>query len=380
MIVCVRAYYTRFLFLVQSRKCTYRYTSYIIMFMAIPKFTITEEDQQRYVHILRGGDSYDFAFAEYHVGEQGRLVSKMLNEKKLTIKDTDQTYRLINHWSSLGLIADTRKGEGEWRKLSILDVVWIHVLVVLRGFGLPHEKLRMTQKTLFARGSQTAMCPFFEFAVAQVLMKREQCLIVFPDGKAAAIDGGLVEVNRQAFKIDDHICINLNRLASRLFKDKDFSPPYRANVRLSDEEADMLLQMRSGNYESVTVKMKDGHIEMIESTETIEAQTRLVEILQDAAYQDIEVKTKEGKVVSIKRTVKQKTASKATERIRASSTEPLQSSDKPKLNAVRYAEAHHKSELAKTKIDNPNDMICVCPTCHKVIHFGSEEELTRRYN
>jgi len=43
-------------------------------------------------------------------------------------------------------------------------------------------------------------------------------------------------------------------------------------------------------------------------------------------------------------------------------------------NGLPYAEAHHKSELSKTKIDNPNDMICVCPTCHKVVHFGTEEE------
>jgi len=48
-------------------------------------------------------------------------------------------------------------------------------------------------------------------------------------------------------------------------------------------------------------------------------------------------------------------------------------------NGLPYAEAHHKSELAKTKIDNPDDMICICPTCHKVVHFGTEEELKKRY-
>ncbi|MBA3284734.1 MAG: HNH endonuclease, partial [Nitrosopumilus sp.] len=47
-------------------------------------------------------------------------------------------------------------------------------------------------------------------------------------------------------------------------------------------------------------------------------------------------------------------------------------------NGLPYAEAHHKSELAKTKIDNPKDMICVCPTCHKVIHFGTNDELLLR--
>jgi len=47
-------------------------------------------------------------------------------------------------------------------------------------------------------------------------------------------------------------------------------------------------------------------------------------------------------------------------------------------NGLFYAEAHHKLELAKTKIDNPNEMICVCPMCHKVIHYGTEQALESR--
>ena len=309
----------------------------------LPKFSEEElqEMQERYVHIMRGGDEYDFAFANYHVGKEGRLASSMLNEKKFTIKDTDQTYRLINHWSGLGLIADHRKTEGGWRKLSILDLVWIHVLVALRGFGLSHEQLRMTQKTLFDRGSKTSMCLFFEFAIAQVLMKRDQCLIVFPDGKAAAIDGGLVEPNRQFFGIEDHICINLNRLVSRCFKDRDYTPLYKASTKLNDDEVDVLLHMRSGNYESVSVKMKDGKVELIEATQTIESQKKFIELVKEAKYQKIEVQTADGKVISIKRTVKTKPASKATGQTRAlSSTEPLRSSDKPKSNAVRSNADH----------------------------------------
>lgn len=47
-------------------------------------------------------------------------------------------------------------------------------------------------------------------------------------------------------------------------------------------------------------------------------------------------------------------------------------------NGLPYAEAHHLLELSKTRIDNPNKMICVCPTCHRVIHFGNEESLEKR--
>ena len=47
-------------------------------------------------------------------------------------------------------------------------------------------------------------------------------------------------------------------------------------------------------------------------------------------------------------------------------------------NGLFYAEAHHKFELAKTRIDSPEDMICLCPTCHRVLHFGNDESLKNR--
>lgn len=47
-------------------------------------------------------------------------------------------------------------------------------------------------------------------------------------------------------------------------------------------------------------------------------------------------------------------------------------------NGMPYAEAHHINELSKTRIDSPTEMICVCPMCHRVIHFGNQEALDTR--
>ena len=47
-------------------------------------------------------------------------------------------------------------------------------------------------------------------------------------------------------------------------------------------------------------------------------------------------------------------------------------------NSYPYVEAHHIFELSKSRIDNPHYMICVCPTCHKVLHYGNNEALKNR--
>jgi len=49
-----------------------------------------------------------------------------------------------------------------------------------------------------------------------------------------------------------------------------------------------------------------------------------------------------------------------------------------KKNGEFYAEAHHVQEVSRGGVDLPHNLICVCPICHRVIHYGSQESLKRR--
>ena len=313
--------------------CTYWYNSCTMALM--PDHKTTEESERFQVPIIGRGDGYDLAWAAYVQGKNYSRMSDLLNEKRHTIKDTDQSYRTINHWSSLGLIEDERTNNSSWRKLSMLDLIWIQIISKLRQFGFPLEKLLVTQKELFGGKPDRSPYRFFEFAISEVFLKLCQYLVVLPDGRAAVMSEERLHTTMSLYYLDNFICISLNTIVSNIYKNHDFSPALQYFEVLTKEEADVLFQMRSGKYESVGVKMNNGEIVLIEATQTIDAQKRLIDLLKDADYQDIQLKTATGKIVSIKRTVKIKPASKATENLRASSTEPLRSSDKPKSKAVR---------------------------------------------
>ena len=51
-----------------------------------------------------------------------------------------------------------------------------------------------------------------------------------------------------------------------------------------------------------------------------------------------------------------------------------------KENGELYAEAHHIEELSKTLKDIPSNIMCVCPTCHRVIHYGNKKSFATREN
>jgi len=46
-----------------------------------------------------------------------------------------------------------------------------------------------------------------------------------------------------------------------------------------------------------------------------------------------------------------------------------------KKNGEFYVEVHHIEELGNKGLDIPSNLICVCPRCHRIIHYGSDSAI-----
>ncbi len=49
-------------------------------------------------------------------------------------------------------------------------------------------------------------------------------------------------------------------------------------------------------------------------------------------------------------------------------------------NGGKYTEVHHIEELSKSMKDSPKNLMAVCPTCHKILHYGTDFELIKGRN
>lgn len=286
---------------------------------------------------FEGNEREEMELYAMYLSQQVRKAAKAFNEPKFTIKDTGTSYRVVNHWSKLGVIDDDRGGDSkQWRKLSLMDMMWLKVAGEMRRFGFPLEKILHAKQRLFSAPSYThGECPYFEYAVLRVVfMKEETYILVFADGNAYPISGASLNARNLCGVIDSYLCLNMNQLVQELYSNKfDFYPKVEnTSLRLTAEELSLLGDMRSGQFESIRVRLRDGKIELIEATQTVKSQRRIIEILEDARYQDIEVKRADGQVVSIKRTIKKHPGKTATEDLRAL-TNPSRSSENPKSEA-----------------------------------------------
>ena len=286
-------------------------------------------------------DSVESLHLEYLCSDSEVIESlrKMITEKKFRIRDTDQSYRVINHWSSLGLLDDERESnESSWRLFNVLQLVWIKAMNRMRFFGLPIELIKKAKTSFVFERNEDIFQGVFEFYVARTFVGGKTQLIIFDDGTSCIALEEEVHAWQAARGLANHLVINIYEIVEELFPKLNIR--FKHNSGLSSDELELLLFIRSKDFETIEIRRKGGKIEMIQGTEDIDPQQRLIEVFKEADYQDIVVKRQGGKMVSIKRTIKHKPTSKATGQTRASSTEPIRSSNKSKSKAVR-SNAHH---------------------------------------
>lgn len=225
-----------------------------------------------------------------------------LRMKRFTAKDTDKSFRIINFWESIGLLDNNREGGNEkWRKFSMIDVLYIHILSKLREFGFSLPKLKETKNDLL----EPVECGGLEypFSVLEWAYLRAVALknrgntyfIVDSDGHihcTSAKDMILMEALSELPA--SYVFINFNKLLKEKIKLKGHDiPVYSERMYVLDgkgEEA-LLELLRTTDYNSIkTTQNHDGSI-------LIEREYNALDNNVVADFADIVTKVQDGNVV-----------------------------------------------------------------------------------
>ena len=89
-------------------------------------------------NIILDTDSIALSLKEF-LKQEG--IIKLLTKKGDTLVNKSISSRMLNHWEELNLIDNNRENGKGWRKFSILDSVWMEIILELRNFGFPNDKI-----------------------------------------------------------------------------------------------------------------------------------------------------------------------------------------------------------------------------------------------
>ncbi len=242
-------------------------------------------------------------------------LNEKLNEQIYSIKYiTGISKQVLNKWKNELLIPLYESNDKGWLKYSLVDILWIGIIEELKKFGYTFEKILIVKKQLLHLdeiienddddGEQIEL---INLAVVDIILNSNPIYIIIDeDGKAEILNGYAVIDKMQLNKLTNHVILNLNQLIKLNIETLYKEPSLDEFKGLSKDELQVLLILRSENFESVKITKKGGEIDTIESTEIVSNGKRILNILKEHDYQDIEIKQARGKVVQIKRTIKER--------------------------------------------------------------------------
>ena len=234
---------------------------------------------------------------------------RLLNEKEYANKYiVNAERRMITHWQDIGLFEDQRHTDSGWKKFSLIDILWMGIIIEYRNLGFANERIKPVRKFLFENTTIVGKSiSKLEYSAVQVLaFAKALYLITDVAGNIYLADDYEYVKLLQEGEVTNHIVLSLNKVVKENIAVLFSEPNFNAFAGLNKEEIQVMLILRSESYQSVQVTKKNGEIDMIEGTERISEKDRIIDILKQHEYQNIEIKQANGKVVLISRTVKQK--------------------------------------------------------------------------
>jgi len=251
-------------------------------------------------NIVLDTDSIALSLKEF-LKQEG--IIKLLTKKGDTLVNKSISSRMLNHWEELNLIDNNRENGKGWRKFSILDSVWMEIILELRNFGFPNDKiLNVKNHFLNTEGKHKIKSvnqnPFLQFYVANAIAQRKQIYIsVFRDGQIEFITASELSKNIKFDTIKNFISINLNELLERIYKQK-FNVNSRMKL-LTEREAELLMMIRTQKYEEITIKMNNGKIRNFIMSKAENTNQQLAEIISKKEYQNIQIIVRNKKIERI---------------------------------------------------------------------------------
>lgn len=264
--------------------------------------------------VMYRNESWDILVGDYLSGniEELELLKCLLSERKYSAKQTNITYRVINHWAEQGLISSYRNSDSAagWRKLCLFDLIWINVLVELRKYGMSISMLRNTFESVFNHQSISSLhIPVFEIGVCLCIQKTPVSLIVFSDGAAEVIRDSDLDLTLSMGLISpkSYVLINLNECCQQILSGAGKATRL-PKFQLSNTEIDVLSALQTKELASLEILFKDGrpHSFNQKILNRDSKVTSIEDLLRAIEFGEVRVKKENGKIVFFESNQKQK--------------------------------------------------------------------------
>lgn len=248
--------------------------------------------------------SLDYLKDNVYTSADTKILQVKLSTERFTISMIEGlTSRVYNHWKNSGLLPLIRNSKIE--RLSYLEFFWIRIIMQLREFGMPLEKIRKVKRKIFdydirvnkfysdsfyidkynELGHINYQNLFTYVLLITIVKKIDVRLIIDSDGDS------YFEVNPTKKATFSHISVPLIEIINDFLRNTKNISDIMQSGMLSEQELKVIGLLKSGNLKSITINYTKGKPKKIEITKITYAtiEHRLMELMQNGKCQSITI-------------------------------------------------------------------------------------------
>jgi DNA-binding transcriptional MerR regulator len=190
-------------------------------------------------------------------------LKEQLNNQQYSLQSAVISSRVLNHWYENGIIDDNRANGKGWKKFSISEIIWIHIVLKLRKFGLNLEKIKDAKGCLdnFNTETNISKCVLLDYFIGFILHSNEPIkLLVFESGYADISPQLEIDLSTFADLIqDDYISIDLNKLVFKFLNKKDIKVDYLGYNHIPKSPLIKQIEesLTANDIQSISIRVKD---------------------------------------------------------------------------------------------------------------------------
>ena len=192
-------------------------------------------------------------------------------------------------------MVDDRIDKKGWRKFSISEVVWMQIIIELRKFDYPLDKIRnikhlLDQHNLSSCGE--SKCLLLDFYLARSAMASTPIkLLAFATGEGVLGSQVEIDMSLAVGAISDNcISVDFNRMAAKILP-KIKVPDYM-NYSASKIEDEVRTALYYNNVKSISIRTLNDKEFLVEKTQIIESKKELESLLHKLEYGSVRVDKK----------------------------------------------------------------------------------------
>jgi hypothetical protein len=255
----------------------------------------------------------------YEISSSQRLMS-LLKAFRIRLpnfeigKDAGTSYRVINHWDSLGLIDCERASSNSWRRFNLIETLWISVMRRFRKMEISLGKIAQIKPYFFEIIDPKCPITIVDFYVmCAYLQARPVFFITLLDGQSEFLFYEEYKAAISSNLLDSCITIHINPFLKEVLPEKNIRSnfTYMFNPFVCEEPLppicqDLLQMVEKEDFDFIQIVKRKGKIKEMHIEQNFPGSVKEHDLKQGYRNVSIENHHENGSIKGRKRTIHEK--------------------------------------------------------------------------